>query len=104
MEREARSGQQEWPLASFFTIVEGTRSKDLGVLTYPERQQAPYTLSQHLSGQCFLSEGVGQQPPISGPLNSPPKEQRWAGLSAGLGQWVFYLPKKVSCGWPDPLS
>lgn len=36
------------------------------------------------------------------------KEQRWAGLSAGRegppGQWVFYLPEKVTCGWLDPLS
>lgn len=34
---EVRTGQQEWPLASFFTVVEGTRSKDLGVFPYPER-------------------------------------------------------------------
>lgn len=107
MERDQdRPGQQEWPLASFFTVVEGDQK---------QRPRRLYLSRKMTDSMPPVSTSLwpvfpfrGRRPATSCPLNSPPKEQRWAGLSAGRegppGQWVFYLPEKVTCGWLDPLS
>lgn len=94
LERAARSGQQEWPFASFFTIIEGTRSKDLDVFTYPEFM--PLASTSLWTVFPFRGKARNLLSVAAGLLEQSSKR---AGRSRAMcrtgrlpGQWVFSLP------------